>query len=133
MTITEHQIELDLISKFGDFKYTYRTDICDRVQEDLLQEKEDNQQDPEGKKAALTRIIADYNARFGTNHRISGGDLYRQDFDGEHLWELMAPLNLGWKARTQKKLALMEELMPLLDKLVQGQEIAGLAAYEEGR
>jgi len=45
----------------------------------------------------------------------------------------MAPLELGWKARTQKELALMEELTPLLHKLAQGREIAGLAAYEEGR
>lgn len=50
-----------------------------QIQEDLPQEKEDNQQDPEGKKAALTRIIADYNARFGTNHRIGEFDLYYQD------------------------------------------------------
>ena len=50
-----------------------------QIQEDLPQEKEDNQQDPEGKKAALTRIIADYNTRFGTNHRIGEFDLYCQD------------------------------------------------------
>ena len=31
------------------------------------------------------------------------------------------------------ELALMEELTPLLHKLAQGREIAGLAAYEEGR
>lgn len=50
-----------------------------QIQEDLPQEKEDNQQDPEGKKAALTRIIADYNACYGTNHRIGEFDLYYQD------------------------------------------------------
>jgi len=50
-----------------------------QIQEDLPQEKEDNREDPEGKKAALTRIIADYNARFGTNHRIGEFDLYYQD------------------------------------------------------
>jgi len=50
-----------------------------QIQEDLPQEKEDNQQDPEGKKAALIRIIADYNTRFGTNHRIGEFDLYYQD------------------------------------------------------
>ena len=59
--------------------------------------------------------------------------LRRRIFDGEHLSELMAPLSLGWKARTQKELALMDELTPLLHKLAQGREIAGLAAYEEGR
>jgi len=46
-----------------------------QIQEDLLQEQEDNKKDPEGKKAALTRIVADYNARFDTNHRISEFDL----------------------------------------------------------
>ena len=45
----------------------------------------------------------------------------------------MAPLNLGWKARTQKELALMEELAPLLHKQAQGREITGLSAYEEGK
>lgn len=59
--------------------------------------------------------------------------LRRRIFDGEALSELMAPLGLGWKARTQKELALVEDLTPLLHKLAQGREIAGLAAYEEGR
>ncbi|WP_421855936.1 type I restriction endonuclease subunit R [Marinomonas sp.] len=54
----------------------------------------------------------------------------RMIFDGEQLSELLEPLNLGWKARTQAELALMEELLPLLNKLAQGREIAGLAAYE---
>jgi len=50
-----------------------------QIQEDLPQEKEDNQHDPEGKKAALKAIIADYNARYGTNHVIAEFDLYYQD------------------------------------------------------
>ncbi len=50
-----------------------------QIQEDLPQEQEDNQHDPEAKKTALTGIIADYNARFGTNHRIGEFDLYYQD------------------------------------------------------
>ena len=54
----------------------------------------------------------------------------RMIFDGEQLNDLLAPLALGWKARTQKELALMEDLMPLLKKLAQGREISGLAAYE---
>jgi type I restriction enzyme R subunit len=57
--------------------------------------------------------------------------LRRHVFDGERLSELMAPLNLGWKARAQKELALMEDLMPLLYRLAQGREISGLSAYEE--
>lgn len=50
-----------------------------QIQEDLPQEQEDNQQDPDGKKQALSAIIADYNQRFGTNHRIEDFDLYYQD------------------------------------------------------
>ena len=50
-----------------------------QIQEDLPQEKADNEEDPEGKKAALKNILADYNARYGTNHKISDFDLYYQD------------------------------------------------------
>lgn len=50
-----------------------------QIQEDLPQEKEDNQTDPEGKKKALKAIIADYNARYCTNHDINNFDLYYQD------------------------------------------------------
>ena len=50
-----------------------------QIQEDLPQEKEDNQQDPEGKKIELKAIIADYNKRYGTNHDINNFDLYYQD------------------------------------------------------
>jgi type I restriction enzyme R subunit len=40
-------------------------------------------------------------------------------------------LGLGWKARTKKELALMDDLIPLLHKLADGQEISGLRAYEQ--
>ena len=50
-----------------------------QIQEDLPQEREDNRQDPEEKKKALTAIIVDYNERFGTNHSINEFDLYYQD------------------------------------------------------
>lgn len=50
-----------------------------QIQEDLPQEREDNRHDPEGKKAALKAIIADYNQRYGTNHGINNFDLYYQD------------------------------------------------------
>ncbi|MEY2842531.1 MAG: hypothetical protein RI920_568, partial [Pseudomonadota bacterium] len=50
-----------------------------QLQQDLQQEKADNEEDPEGKKAALKAILADYNARYGTNHSISEFDLYYQD------------------------------------------------------
>jgi type I restriction enzyme R subunit len=59
------------------------------------------------------------------------GILMRMIFDGEHLGDLMAPLGLGWKARIQKELALMDELTSLLRKRAQGRDISGLNAYEQ--
>jgi type I restriction enzyme, R subunit len=57
--------------------------------------------------------------------------LRRMIFDGEQLSDLLTPLELGWKARTQKELALMEDLIPLLHKLAQGRTISGLEVYEQ--
>ena len=54
----------------------------------------------------------------------------RMIFDGEKLSDLLAPLELGWKARTKKELELMEDLIPLLKRLANGHEIVGLNAYE---
>jgi len=59
------------------------------------------------------------------------GILDRMIFDGEHLSDLMAPLDLGWKARTQAELALMADLCPLLTKRAGGRDISGLSAYEQ--
>ncbi|MGA8806977.1 MAG: type I restriction endonuclease subunit R [Thermoanaerobaculia bacterium] len=56
--------------------------------------------------------------------------LGRMIFDGEQLTTLLAPLDLGWRARAQKELALMDDLVPLLKKRASGREIAGLNAYE---
>jgi type I restriction enzyme R subunit len=50
-----------------------------QIQEDLPQEKADNEQAPDEKKAALKAIIADYNNHFGTNHDLYNFDLYYQD------------------------------------------------------
>lgn len=50
-----------------------------QIQEDLPQEKEDNAVEPEKKKEALKAILADYNARYGTNHKLGEFDLYYQD------------------------------------------------------
>jgi type I restriction enzyme R subunit len=57
--------------------------------------------------------------------------LQRMIFDGEHLSDLMAPLDLGWKARTQAELALMADLHPLLTRRAGGRDISGLSAYEQ--
>ena len=52
-------------------------------------------------------------------------------FDGEKLNDLLEHLDLDWKPRLQKELELMEYLLPILKKLANGREIAGLGAYEE--
>jgi type I restriction enzyme R subunit len=39
-------------------------------------------------------------------------------------------LDLSWKERRVKELALMVDLVPQLKKLAQGHEISGLKAYE---
>jgi type I restriction enzyme R subunit len=54
----------------------------------------------------------------------------RMIFDADKLSELFDSLDLGWKERTKRELALMEELTPLLKKQAEGREISGLKAYE---
>ena len=73
------------------------------------------------------------------NHNLSVASLQnfvqtivdRKIFDGEKLSELVAPLELGWKDRTKKETAIMTDLVPLLKRMVGGQKISGLSAYEE--
>ena len=55
----------------------------------------------------------------------------RKIFDGEKLKDLLAPLNIGWKERAKKEDELMGDLIPLLKRMVGGQKISGLSAYEE--
>lgn len=55
----------------------------------------------------------------------------RKIFDGEKLGELIAPLELGWKDRTNKEKAIMSDLIPLLKRMAGGQKISGLSAYNE--
>ena len=54
----------------------------------------------------------------------------RKIFYGDKLNNLFEPLSLGWLERTEKELALMKDLKPLLNKLAGGRTIAGLSAYE---
>lgn len=68
-----------LIGSDGDQQSQKNAADVKQLQEDLQQERVDNQTNPEEKKKALTRIIADYNEQFGTNHSINEFDLYYQD------------------------------------------------------
>ena len=68
-----------LIAKNGDQQSQRNAADIRQLQEDLPDEKEDNKQNPEEKKAALMEIIADYNKQYSTNHTINEFDLYYQD------------------------------------------------------
>jgi type I restriction enzyme R subunit len=68
-----------LIAKEGDQQSQKNAADIKQLQNDLQQEKLDNETDPEGKKKALTEIIADYNQQYGTNHSVNEFDLYYQD------------------------------------------------------
>ncbi len=79
----------------------------------------------------LATIAAKHNLATAALQTFVDGILDRMIFDGEQLSDLMAPLDLGWKARTQAELALMEDLHPLLTKRAGGRDISGLSAYEQ--
>jgi len=68
-----------LIARNGDQQSQKNAADIKQLQEDLVQEKEDNKQNPEEKKKALIEIISDYNKKFGTNHDINNFDIYYQD------------------------------------------------------
>ena len=85
-----------------------------------------------GKDAAeLAKLAAEHNLATTALQAFVDGILQRMIFDGEQLSDLMAPLELGWKARTQAELALMKDLFPILTKRAQGRDISGLSAYEQ--
>jgi len=81
--------------------------------------------------AELATIAARHQLAAAALQTFVDSILQRMIFDGEQLSDLMAPLELGWKARTQSELALMEDLHPLLTKRAQGRDISGLSAYEQ--
>ncbi|MEC5205513.1 type I restriction enzyme R subunit [Vogesella perlucida] len=78
----------------------------------------------------LAAIAAKHGLATDALQAFVDGILERMIFDGEQLSDLMAPLDLGWKARTQAELALMADLHPLLTQRAGGRDISGLSAYE---
>jgi len=82
-----------------------------QIQEDLPQEREDNEQDPEGKKEALTAIIADYNARFGTNYFINEFDLYYQDVQKRIKDQQFPNTDLPHKGREKVDLTIVVDML----------------------
>jgi type I restriction enzyme, R subunit len=79
----------------------------------------------------LADIAAKHGLAIAALQAFVDGILDRMIFDAEQLSDLMAPLDLGWKARTEAELALMEDLHPLLTKRAGGRDISGLSAYEQ--
>ena len=82
-----------------------------QIQEDLPQEQEDNKQDPELKKNALTAIITHYNERFGTNHRIEEFDLYYQDVQKRLKDQQFANGDLPKKGREKLDLTIVVDML----------------------
>ncbi len=87
------------------------------------------------KAAKAARELAELSAKHGLPaaalQSFVDAILARRIFDGEKLTELLAPMELGWKARTQKELALMTDLIPMLKRRASGRDISGLKAYED--
>jgi type I restriction enzyme R subunit len=78
----------------------------------------------------LADIAAQHGLTTAALQAFVDGILDRMIFDGEQLTDLMAPLDLGFKARVQAELALMQDLHPLLTQRAGAREISGLSAYE---
>ncbi|MEQ1806546.1 MAG: type I restriction endonuclease subunit R, partial [Burkholderiaceae bacterium] len=81
--------------------------------------------------AELAAIAAKHGLTAHALQTFVDGILQRLILDGGALSDLMAPLDLGWKARAQAETALMGHLFPLLLRRAQGREISGLSAYEQ--
>jgi type I restriction enzyme R subunit len=99
-----------------------------------LNEKEIREGYQRFKEEKTNNLLAEQAEKYGLEmaklQAFTDGILSRMIFDGEQLTDLLAPLELSWKERRLKELALMEDLVPLLKKQAQGREISGLSAYE---
>lgn len=79
----------------------------------------------------LAVVAGKHGLAIGTLQSVTDTVLGRMVFDGEQLTDLLAPLELSWRERREKELALMDDLLPLRKKLASGREISGLNAYEQ--
>ena len=80
--------------------------------------------------AELSAIASKHGLSAPALQTFVDGMLQRLILDGDALSDLMASLELGWKARAQAETALMADLVPLLTKRAQGRDISGLSVYE---
>lgn len=79
----------------------------------------------------LITIAERHSLSISSLQEFVNGIVERKIFDGEKLSELIVPLELGWKDRTNKEKAIMTDLIPLLKRMAGGQKISGLSAYDE--
>jgi type I restriction enzyme R subunit len=96
------------------------------------QEIKDGYQQFKAEKIAkeLAHIAQKNGLELSALQQFTDGILSRMIFDADKLSELFTPLDLGWKERTKRELALMKDLIPILKKQAEGREISGLKAYE---
>lgn len=121
-------------AKFMDERKDIAAYIYTLKEGEALSEKEIRQGYADFKAEKSEKELASIAAKHGLDpaslQTFVDSILRRMIFDGEQLNELLAPLELGWKARTQKELALVEDLSPFLNRLSGGRDISGLNAYE---
>ena len=144
--MTEEQPEKQLLTREqlitliqGDAKFIDEQDeIADYIRHlptDKRMSKEDIEKGYQRyKQDREQRELQDMAERHGVNpdalNHLVRDTLRKKVFDGDELSDLFRDAGLGWKARTEKEGALMQELAPLLRKLAKGREISGLSAYE---
>lgn len=135
--VREDIIEYGFIGKLQAIKYEYRPDItdCATLEQNLSEKFEARNRvhltDGEFSRLLDEIITPDVFTAAKLLRQINAFTLQRMIFDGEHLSDLMAPFDLGWKARTQAELSLMADLHPLFTKRAQGRDISGLSAHKQ--
>ena len=80
--------------------------------------------------AELAAIATTYGLSTETLAAFVADTVGRLILDSDKLRDLLAPLDLGWKARAKKESELMTDLNKPLKKLAHGRDISGLKAYE---
>jgi type I restriction enzyme R subunit len=122
-------------SKFADEREDIAAYIRTLVAGAGLEEKAIRAGYEEFKAEKQARVLADLAAK----HDLPPASLAafvdsimeRMIFDGDALRELLEPMDLGWRERTEKELALMDDLTPMLRRRAGYRDISGLAAYEK--
>ncbi|MFJ3469597.1 type I restriction endonuclease subunit R [Pseudomonas sp. NPDC090201] len=134
--MTREQL-IDLISANSNL-IEEREDIISYINSLKVGEALDEKQIRDGYQAFKVQKAAQVLMQIAVKHGLQTQSLLafvenildRMIFDGESLTDLLAPLELGWKARRAAELSLMVDLVPYLQKQAEGRKISGLDAYE---